>query len=262
MARRMRTAVAVGLAAVLSLAAGGAEARVRVAIADFEIAGGDSPALALQLQDGFVLGLVRSGVQVIDAADTAKKLDGHPELQHCDTSACLKAVGQQLDVRYVARVRVEVAGNSYKTVARVFSTEGTAPASLPIATKSKTCDVCTVNEARESLVRLADMLRPQLEEPAPAVPVPPPAPPPRPPGIAMPIVAAMAGVVSVAVGFAVLGSNGTCTGTLCSENRTRSAVGGVLVGAGAAVAVMGGYVTVVRLRGGDPVTGVAVALRW
>jgi hypothetical protein len=260
MARRMRTVVAVGLAAVLSLAAGAAEARVRVSIADFEIAGGESPALALQLQDGFVQALVRSGVQVLDTVDTAKKLESHPELQHCDSSTCLKAIGQLLDVRYVVRVRTEVAGNSYKTVARAFSTEGSAPASLPIATKSKTCDVCTVVEARESMLRLADMLRPQLEEPAPLVPVPPVVPPPKPPGITMPIVAAMVGAVGVAVGFAVLGSNGSCTGTMCSENRTRSAIGGGLVGAGAVVAAMGTYVTIVRARGGDPVTGVAMTV--
>jgi len=260
MAQRMRNAIAVGLAAVLSLAAGAAHARVRVAVADFEIAGGESPALKLQLEDGFVQGLVRAGVQVLDVVDTAKKLDAHPELQHCDTSACLKAIGQQLDVRYVARVRVEVAGNSYKTVARVFSTEGSAPASLPIATKSKTCDVCTVVEARESMVRLADSLRPQLEEPAAANPVAPVAPPPKPPGLTMPIVAAMAGAVTVAVGIAILGSNGSCTGTLCSENRSRSALGGALIGAGAAVAVMGTYVTIVRSRGGEPVTGVAMTV--
>jgi len=258
----MRTAVAVGLAAVLSLAAARAEARVRVAIADFEIAGGDSPALVNQLEDGFVLGLVRSGVQVLDVADTAKKLDGHPELQHCDASPCLKGIGQQLDVRYVARVKVEVAGNSYKTVARVFSTEGSAPAALPIATKSKTCDVCTVVEAREMMLRLADMLRPQIEEPAAPPPVVPPPPVAKPPSVALPVVAAMAGVVSIAVGLAVLGSNGSCSGTMCSENRSRSAWGGSLVGAGAVAAVAGGYVTFVRLRGNDPVTGVAVAFAW
>jgi hypothetical protein len=64
------------------------------------------------------------------------------------------------------------------------------------------------------------------------------------------------------VGLAVSGSNGSCTGTACSENRTRSAVGGALGGAGAVVAVMGTYVTIVRSYGRDPVTGVAVALSW
>jgi hypothetical protein len=72
----------------------------------------------------------------------------------------------------------------------------------------------------------------------------------------------MVGLVGIAVGFAVLGSNGACTGTLCSENRTRSAVGGGLVGAGAVAALAGGYVTIVRSRGGDPVTGLAVAFRF
>jgi hypothetical protein len=261
MARRMRTASTLGLVLGLSLVA--TTAHARVAIAEFQISGGESaPALSLQLQDGFVLGLVRSGVQVLDAVDTTRRLEGHPELQHCDASPCLKAIGQQLDVRYVVRVRVDVAGNSYKMVARLFSTEGSAPAALPISTKSKTCDVCTVAEARETLLRLADALRPQIEEPAaPAAPVAP-VPPPPPPGRTMPVIAAMAGAVTMAVGLAVLASNGSCTATACSENRTRSAVGGGLVGAGAAVAVMGTYVTIVRSYGRDPVAGVAVAFAW
>jgi hypothetical protein len=264
MAQRMRTLAALGLALALSLSfAATAHARARVAIAEFQIAGGDSaPALSLQLQDGFVLGLVRSGVQVLDAVDTARRLEGHPELSHCDSSPCLKAIGQQLDVRYVVRVKVDVAGNSYKTVARLFSTEGSAPAALPIATKSKTCDVCTVAEARESLLRLADALRPQIEEPAAPVTPPPPLAPAPPPSRTLPVVAAMAGAVAVAVGFAVLGSNGSCTGTACDENRTRSAVGGGLIGAGAAVAFMGTYVTIVRSYGRDPVSGVAVAFNF
>ena len=133
------------------------------------------PALGLQLQDGFVLGLVRAGVQVLDPTDTAKKLEGHPELQRCDTSPCLKAIGQLLDVGYIVRVKVEVAGNSYKTVARLFSTEGAAPAALPITTESKTCDVCTVAEARAIMLRLADALRAHIEDtrrrrPSPATP--------------------------------------------------------------------------------------------
>ena len=48
----------------------------------------------------------------------------------------------------------------------------------------------------------------------------------------------------------------------CSENRTRNAAGGLLIGVGAAFTLTGAYVTIVRSRGGDPVTGVAVAWRW
>ena len=261
MALRMRTVVAAGLAAVLSLVAARAQARVRVAVGDFQIAGGDSTTLSTQLQEGFALGLASPSLQVIDLAETTKKLEGHPELQRCDTSPCLKALSALLDVRYVAFVHVELAGKSYKSVARVFSTQGSAPAALPIATQQKNCDVCTVVEARESMLRLADMLRPKIEEPLAAAPALPPAPP-RSPSIALPIVAAMVGVVTVAVGFALLGSNPSCAGSACSENRTRSAVGGGLIGAGAVAAVAGAYVTVIRSRGGEPVAGVAVAFRF
>jgi hypothetical protein len=259
----MRTVAAVGLVvgALLSLAPARADARVRVAIAEFQIEGGDSPALALQLQDGFVLGLVRGGVQVVDPGDTFRKLDGHPELQHCDASPCLKAIGQLLDVKYVVRVRVDVAGNSYKSVARVFSTEGAAPAALPVATKSKSCDVCTVAEAREILLQLADTLRIYVDEPVAPLPAAPP-PPPPPARLAGPIVAAMAGTLAIAAGFAVLASNGNCTAATCSQNRSRNALGGALIGVGVATTVMGTYVTIMRSRGADPVTGVTVALRF
>jgi hypothetical protein len=39
-------------------------------------------------------------------------------------------------------------------------------------------------------------------------------------------------------------------------------VGGGLIGAGAVAAVAGTYVTLIRSRGGEPVTGVAVAFRF
>jgi hypothetical protein len=255
-------APALGPARAFAAAPVPAQTRARVAISEFQLEGAPPPALGIQLQDGFVLGLVRGGLQVLDPTDTAKKLEGHPELQHCDASPCLKAIGHLLDVGYVVRVRVEVAGNSYKSVGRLFSTEGPAPAALPIATESKSCDVCTVAEARAILLRLADALRVRIEEMIPApVPVAPP-PPPPPPRLMGPAVLAMVGAVAVGVGFAVLASNGDCTGTSCDENRTRSATGGVLIGAGAALALTGAYVTVVRSRGTDPVTGIAVALRW
>jgi hypothetical protein len=259
----MRFAPALGLVVAVGslLAAAPASARVRVAIPEVQIEGGGSPALVLQLQDGFVLGLVRAGIQVLDPVDTGRRLEGHPELQRCDTSPCLKAIGQLLDVKYVVRVRVDVAGNTYKTVARLFSTEGAVPAALPVATKSKTCDVCTVAEAREIMLRLADALRAHLEEPVVAA-APAPAPPPAPPSVAVPVTAAMVGALAIAAGFAVLASNGSCAANACSENRSRNVLSGALIGAGAAVTIAGTYVTVVRSRGGDPVTGVAVAFRW
>jgi hypothetical protein len=241
-------------------------AKVRVAIPDFQVEGSTSPALALQLQDGFVLGLVRAGMQVVDPVDAGRKLDSKPELARCDSSPCLKSIGQLLDVRYLVRVKVEVAGNSYKAVGRIFSTEGQAPAALPLTNKSKSCDVCTVAEARDVMLRLADALKSYLDE-APSTPVMPlPAdPPPPPPHLVGPVMAAMIGGVAMAVGAAVLGTLGSCDASKCSENRTRSAFGGALLGAGAVVTFMGAYVTIERSRAPSApasATSVNVALRF
>jgi hypothetical protein len=76
------------------------------------------------------------------------------------------------------------------------------------------------------------------------------------------MVLAMGGVLAVAAGAAVLLADGSCTGTTCSEGRARNAMGGVLIGAGAAFTLTGAYVTVVRMRGTDPVTGAAIGWRW
>jgi hypothetical protein len=257
---RLLPAVALGLT-VLAALAPAAQARARVTIPEFQLEGG-APALSNQLQDGFVLGLVRGGVQVLDPGDTAHKLEGHPELSHCDASPCLKAVGLLLDVGYIVRVKIEVAGNSYKSVARLFSTEGAAPAALPIATESKSCDVCTVAEARATMLRLADAVRSHIDEVTP-LPAPAPPPPPAPaPHLAGPALLAMVGALAVVAGAAVLGSQGSCTATACSENRSRNIGGGVLVGAGALLTLTGAYVTIVRARGSDPVTGVGLGWRW
>jgi hypothetical protein len=72
----------------------------------------------------------------------------------------------------------------------------------------------------------------------------------------------MAGALAIGAGFAVLATNGTCTGTSCDENRTRNAAAGVLIGAGAALTIGGTYVTIVRSHGSEPVTGVTLAFRW
>jgi hypothetical protein len=259
---RLYIAAALGVLALSATSARAATTRLRVSIPEFQLEGSPPPALGIQLQDGFVLGWVRAGAHVLDPADTAKKLEGHPELQRCDASPCMKAIGQLLDVGYIVRVKVDVAGNSYKSVGRLFSTEGAAPAALPIATESKTCDVCTVAEARAVMLRLADALRAHIEDKEPpALPAPaaPPAPAAR---VIGPVLVAMAGALAIAAGFAVIATNGSCTATGCDENRSRNAAGGVLIGAGAALAVGGTYVTIVRSRGGDPVTGVALALRW
>jgi hypothetical protein len=255
---------ALGLAAGgLLLASPALAAKARVAIPDFEVQGSSSPALTMQLEDGFVLGLVRAGLQVVDPVDTARRLEARPELGRCDSSSCLKSIGLLLDVKYLVRVKVEVAGNSYKVVGRIFSTEGPAPAALPLANKSRSCDVCTVTEAREVMLLLADALKVHLEEPVALVlPPPPEPPPPAPSNRAGPVVATVAGALSLITGVALLATASSCGATNCSDSRLRSALGGGLVGAGAVLTFWGGYVAVERSHAPAARTSVSVALRW
>ena len=229
-----------------------AQAKVRVAVPDFKVVGDGTPALSLQLQDGFVLGLVRSGVQVLDPVDVSRRLEATPELGGCDSSACLKNIGRLLGVSYVLRVRVEVAGNGYKMVARLFSTEGSAPAALPISTKSRSCDVCTVAEAREYMLKLADAVKPDLQDTAPVVVAPAP-PPPPPPSLVPPLAAAMGGALTVGIGLALFITMPDCHATgvpTCDDNRLRSAVAGGLIGAGAVTSMVGTSLTISRSHGG------------
>ena len=135
-----------------------------MAISEFVLEGeGQSPGLAMQLRDGFLIGLVREGIDAVDSTDVAKQLVRAPELQGCETSPCLKRLGELIAVRFVLRVKVSLAGNSYRMSVRMFSTEGAAPAALPIAVLFRSCDVCTVNEAREHMIRLAEGIRARLD---------------------------------------------------------------------------------------------------
>lgn len=218
-------------AALAPAAVGSSGPRTRVAVAEFSLEGdGASPALSNQLQDGFVLGLVRGGLDVLDSTDVHKGLAAAPELENCETSLCLKRGGELLAARFVLRVRVGVNGNSYKMTARLFSTEGSAPAALPLAAQSRSCDVCTASEARDHMIKLADGMRARIEEQAPAPPAAPPPPPPH--AVAGPLAIVAAGVAAVVGGALVISS-------ASSSGKGRPALGGALMGAGVGTAVLG-----------------------
>jgi hypothetical protein len=225
--------------------------RARAAIPEFQVDGETSPALVIQLQDGFVLGLTRAGIQVLDSVDVGQRLQGHPELEKCDTPLCLKQLAEVLRVRYLLRVRVNVTGNSYRMTARLFHAEG-AGAVLPALTQSRFCDVCTVAEAREVMIRLADAVRRPLDE-IPAV---------GGPGdqlsgsgsSALPLVALGAGLVALAAGAGLY---------LSAEHSAKStpALGGALMGAGLTITGIAVYMMVTDARR-QMVPGLSFAARF
>ena len=154
----------------------------RVAISEFKVEGeGASPALSMQLQDGFVVGVTRTApIYVLDSVDVARYMDTFPELQKCDGSICIKRFGQLLDVSHLIRVTVKVTGNSYTMTARLLSTEEPTPAMVPVDTETRFCDVCTVDEARQKMIQLGDEVKRPVETwLATWRPPPPPPPPPK-----------------------------------------------------------------------------------
>jgi hypothetical protein len=207
----------------------------RVAITEFKVNGdGASPALSMQLQDGFVVGVTRTApIYVLDSVDVARYTDTFPELQKCDGSICVKRFGQLLDVSHLIRVAVQVSGNSYTMTARLLSTEEPTPAMVPVDTETRFCNVCTVDEARQKMIQLGDEVKRPVETWLAAW-----RPPPK--SWRRPVAA-----IGIAFGFAAATAGGAVVANASSHGaRWQPAVGGLLVGLGVSATILGCYVLV------------------
>jgi hypothetical protein len=213
----------------------------RVAISEFKVEGdGASPALSMQLQDGFVVGVTRTApIYVLDSVDVARYMDTFPELQKCDGSICIKRFGQLLDVSHLIRVSVKVTGNSYTMTARLLSTEEPTPAIVPVDTETRFCNVCTADEARQKMIQLGDEVKRPVESWLAAW-RPPPPPPPPPKSWRRPVAA-----VGVGLGFATAIAGGALFANAGgSKMRWEAGVGGLLVGLGLGGTIVGTYILV------------------
>jgi hypothetical protein len=129
---------------------------------------------------------------------------------------------------------------------------------LPIESQSRSCDVCTVTEAREVMIRLGETIKRPVEEVLKTAGPPPPPPRPRrawPPyaGLGGGLAAMMAGAITF---FAADGGKGL------------PALGGGLIGAGLVVSTASVYLIVLdpNRKPASPKTPihapVGVAFRW
>jgi len=213
----------------------------RVAITEFKVEGeGASPALSMQLQDGFVVGVSRKApIYVLDSVDVARYMDTFPELQKCDGSICVKRFGQLLDVSHIIRVNVKVTGNSYTMTARLLSTEEPTPAVVPVDTETRFCNVCTVDEARQKIVQLGDEVKRPIETWLDMW-RPPPAPPPPPKSWRRPLAA-----IAIATGFATAVVGGALFANTSNHGaRWNPGLAGLMVGLGTSATILGCYVLV------------------
>lgn len=233
----------------------------QIAVEEMVVEGDDSSgALALRLEADFVESLTRSGVSVMSSAEVARKTEGRAEIKSCDSIVCLKLLGQALDVKYVLRVKVHLAGNSYRATARLFSATAAAGATIalvPIETQSRFCDACTIEEARQMMTRLAEAIRRPI--PGAVGPSPPPGPAPTPPTKhTVPAAALAIGVAAAILGTAIIF-------TASADTKTVPALGGGLIGSGLAASTVGLYLVLDRApvpAASHAPRGAGVALRF
>jgi hypothetical protein len=208
---------------------------------EFKVQGSNaSPTLSMQLQDGFVVGMTRAApIYVLDSVDVTRYMDTFPELQKCEGSICFKRYGQLLDVSHLLSVHVTVSGNSYTMTGRLLSTENASPADVPVATETRFCNVCTVDDAKQKMLQLGDDLRRPIETWLDAW-RPPPPPPPPPKSWRRPIAAA-----AVATGFATAVLGGALFANSASSGaRWQPGIAGLLTGVGISMTAVGCYVLI------------------
>ncbi len=169
----MRLFAAVCLTSSLFAFAAPASARERIAVATFKLLGDNLSAPARNtLRSSLVGGLAAAGFDVVPDEDMARVLKQAPGLSGCDTTTCLKRLGELLGLKRVLKAQLELLGTSNY----VFNLEVIDIADgTPAAHLDDGCQVCTLQEANDALSNAAAALRTKLE---PATPQPPPALPP------------------------------------------------------------------------------------
>jgi hypothetical protein len=234
----------------------------RIAILSFKTLGEQLPDQARgPMRSSLSGGLASAGFEVVADEEVARQLSKASGLAGCETSACMRRLGELVGAAYVVKASVEVVGNArYVITLQVVSTAD----GQEIARVDDVCEVCTLVEANDSLSNAAAALKAKLRPkaivggtvagaaPSTLVETPPPARKPnwalRGAGLGLLGV----GVIGFIIGFAELAVDGNpdCTARppaiQCPERIDSSAgqafgfvIGSLGVAAGTVLTVLG-----------------------
>src|SRR5579862_1498295 len=91
------------LVVLLLTSASTARGRERVAVASFKMIGAEiqDPTRQAQARTSLVGGLAASDLEVVPAVEVQGALAGAPELANCDTTPCLRRIGELTNARWV-----------------------------------------------------------------------------------------------------------------------------------------------------------------
>jgi hypothetical protein len=243
---------------VLASLTGSAIAAERVAVGALQIQGDISDSGRLRIRQNLSGGLASAGFEVVPDAEVAQAVQKSSGLAGCDTTACLKKLGEVLGVQRVVKANVELIG----TARYVINLQLLTVADGQIAAKVEdTCEVCTLVEANDAISNAAAALQSQVAPPRTGPKVETPAivagPPPRPTtrqwvmrGVGIGLLALGLGGVIVGIAEAAVNGSRDCTPmagfTNCPQRIDSTAgiafgfvTGAVFLAGGAALTYLG-----------------------
>lgn len=245
------------IALVVSMIVAGASAahaRERVAIGAFKTSGAklDEPSQRETARTKLVGGLEAAGFEVVSPAELQRALSGTTGLVNCDSTPCLRRIGELTNARYVVRAELEQTGDNWRMAIEVVDVQDQSTA----AHVSDQCRPCSDREATDKLSDVAASMRDRLPKPPP-ITQPPIAQPPQTPmtpigqppprevprfwrplgigAIALGGVALVAGIALLAIDNHVTG-HGVSGGYVVQTRYDTLAGGAVLVAGGLALA--------------------------
>lgn len=152
--RRLRNCAALLGLSALVVVGGAASAAERVAA----LVPQTRPVAATEVRDRFheaiTRGLQASGDEVIPASEVRLRLGAVSEMLECDGGvACVASVVQALRVARVVAADIDISGKDYTIKLRLLD-----PSGRELAKVDEPCDICTLKEADEAVLRAATKL--------------------------------------------------------------------------------------------------------
>lgn len=132
--------LAAGPAAAADEPAAGTSAKLGVMPLQFTATA--DPDVRRQIGESLLTGLRRKGVEVVAPEEV---VSAAPAAAQCDTSDCLRQVGQSVGARYLVRTRIDVVDRDYTLALELLDSKS----GEVLARAGEQCDVCGLNEVGE-----------------------------------------------------------------------------------------------------------------
>lgn len=152
--RRLRSVAALLVLGALFVSAGRASATGRVAALVPQVKPAAAPEVRDRFHEAVTRGLQSGGDEVVSAAEVRLRLGATEEMLNCAGGGpCVARAAQTLRSDRLVSTEIDVSGKDYAIKMRLLDAVG-----RELAKTDEPCDICTVKEADEAVVRAAGKL--------------------------------------------------------------------------------------------------------